>query len=29
MIAPVAADPNSSTFTWLMDCDYKGWMPQV
>jgi len=28
MIAPVAADPNSSTFIWLMDCDYKGWMPQ-
>merc|ERR1711928_247559 len=28
MIAPVAGDPNSSTFIWLMDCDYKGWMPQ-
>jgi len=28
MIAPVADDPNSSTFIWLMDCDYKGWMPQ-
>merc|ERR1711990_245287 len=28
MISPVAADPNSSTFIWLMDLDYKGWMPQ-
>merc|ERR1712032_435506 len=28
MIAPVAGDPNSSTFIWLMYCDYKGWMPQ-
>merc|ERR1711971_1404041 len=28
MIAPVADDPNSSTFIWLMDCDNKGWMPQ-
>jgi len=28
MIAPVAANPNASTFIWLMDMDYKGWMPQ-
>ena len=29
MILPVAGDANSCTFIWLMDCDYKGWMPQV
>merc|ERR1711992_129122 len=28
MILPVAGETNSSTFVWLMDCDYKGWMPQ-
>jgi len=28
MILPVAGDANSCTFIWLMDCDYKGWMPQ-
>jgi len=28
MILPVTGDANSCTFIWLMDCDYKGWMPQ-
>merc|ERR1711893_511899 len=28
MISPCAEDENCCNFLWLMDCDYKGWMPQ-
>ena len=28
MVSP-GADSGSCNFLWLMDCDYKGWMPQV
>eukprot|EP00088_Acartia_fossae_P016091 TRINITY_DN18977_c0_g1_i1.p1 TRINITY_DN18977_c0_g1~~TRINITY_DN18977_c0_g1_i1.p1 ORF type:complete len:219 (+),score=49.15 TRINITY_DN18977_c0_g1_i1:214-870(+) len=27
MVFPVEGDENSCEFLWLMDCDYKGWMP--
>ena len=27
MVGPTD-DDNVCEFTWLMDCDYKGWMPQ-
>ena len=27
MVSPTE-DPNVCEFVWLMDCDYKGWMPQ-
>ena len=28
MVTPRAEDENTCMFVWLMDCDYKGWMPQ-
>jgi len=28
MILPCEDDPNSCIVIWIMDCDYKGWMPQ-
>jgi len=28
MVTPSAEDTNVCEFMWLMDCDYKGWMPQ-
>jgi len=27
MVFPVEGDENKCEFLWLMDCDYKGWMP--
>lgn len=27
MVAPVEGEKDMCDFTWLMDCDYKGWMP--
>jgi len=27
-VSPVAGDDNSCIFVWVMDCDFKGWMPQ-
>jgi len=27
MVSPVEGEADMSDFTWLMDCDYKGWMP--
>jgi len=28
MVTPCAEDENMCDFLWLMDCDYKGWLPQ-
>jgi len=28
IVFPVAEDENVCEVVWLMDCDYKGWMPQ-
>jgi len=28
MVTPCAEDQNMCDFLWLMDCDYKGWLPQ-
>ena len=28
MVSPVSGEPNCCTFMWLMDCEYKGMMPQ-
>ena len=27
VVRPVPGDPNSCEFIWLMDCEYKGWIP--
>ena len=27
MVRPLANDPSSCEFIWLMDCEYKGWIP--
>jgi len=28
VVTPIAENDNMCEFMWLMDCDYKGWMPQ-
>ena len=28
IVSPIAGDENKCELVWLMDCDYKGWMPQ-
>jgi len=28
VVTPIAENENMCEFMWLMDCDYKGWMPQ-
>ena len=27
LVRPHPSDPTKSEFVWLMDCDYKGWIP--
>jgi hypothetical protein len=27
VVRPLANDANSCEFIWLMDCEYKGWIP--
>jgi hypothetical protein len=27
VVRPIPNDPNSCEFIWLMDCEYKGWIP--
>jgi len=29
IVSPVEGEENMSDLTWVMDCDYKGWMPQA